>query len=137
MSLRASMITKIATTSSRIRTLVVNHSPASIAAISTILERDQRIDVVATAQDGIIGLRTAMAQAPDLIVMDADAACLTGLEPAESLKERVPGAKIMIVFGDDDRHLARIAKVFGADALLLSSRLSAECESQLVRLFPA
>jgi chemotaxis response regulator CheB len=120
----------------RIRTLVVNHSSSQTEAIASILERDARIDVIATAKDGIIGLRTALAQVPDLVVIDANAVCHSGLEPAESLKTRLPGAKIIVIC-DDDHYLVGIAKGIGADALLTSSRLSTECESQLVRLFPA
>lgn len=126
----------------RIRALVVNDSPKSIADISSILEKDERVDVVATALDGVVALRTALTHSPDLIVIDMDTAYLSGIETTVLLKQRLPAAKIIIVYAEEPRSshdpaIETAAVSFGADAFLPSHKLSAECGSQLIRLFPA
>ena len=129
-------------TTPRIRALIVNDSPKSIADISSILEKDERVDVVATALDGVVGLRAALTHSPDLIVIDMDTAYLSGIEATVLLKQRLPAVKIIIVYADEpctthDSAIATAAVSYGADAFLSSQKLSAECGSQLIRLFPA
>jgi chemotaxis response regulator CheB len=147
MASAARLSTNAQTATPRIRALVVNDSPKSIADISSILEQDERVDVVATALDGVVALRTALTHSPDLIVIDMDTAYLSGIETTALLKQRLPQAKVIIVCtdeasageacADEDRAMALDAVGFGADAFLPSHRLSAECGSQLIRLFPA
>lgn len=142
MASAASLSANAHTATPRIRALVVNDSPRSIADISSILERDERVDVVATALDGVVALRTALTHSPDLIVIDMDTPYLSGIETTALLKQRLPDAKVIVVFAGeacagDDPAMALRAAGFGADAFLPSHKLSAECGPQLIRLFPA
>jgi two-component system, NarL family, invasion response regulator UvrY len=137
MAVSARMLLTAAVIPERIRALVVNDSPKVIDAISSALERDSRVDVVATARDAIVALRTARTQLPDLVVIDADVAYLSGLETARLLKRRLPDTKIIIISAVEDAALASAAVGFGADAFLGSQQWNEECESQLTRLFPA
>lgn len=137
MSLSSSVMIETQPRPERIRALVVNHSASAAADISAVLERDTRVDVVGTAKDGIVALRTARAHAPDLIVIDVSTACLSGFEAAGWLRDGLPGAKIIVVCSEADQPLPSIADRFGADALLPSSTLDTECAEHLLRLFPA
>jgi DNA-binding NarL/FixJ family response regulator len=123
--------------SSRIRTLIVHKNRNVSAAISSWLERDPRVDVIATATDGIVGKRTALAQCPDLIVIELAAAYLSGFEMMELLKQHLPGTKIILVSAEPEPDRFAQAIVGRADAFVPGTELHYDCERQLNRLFPA
>jgi DNA-binding NarL/FixJ family response regulator len=120
----------------RIRALVMNDNPAELAAVASLLETDPRIDVIGTLRDVSVGVRAAVKYAPDLIVMRVDPPDFVNVHIMLSLKQRLPGTKIILL---GDCHYPGLNTGIGgysADAFLLNTRLTTECRPQLVRLFP-
>lgn len=118
-----------------IRTLVVDDTSGTLEAITMILSRHARIEIVATASNGLAAIERARSLRPDLIVMDINMPLLNGLQAALNIKRRMPETKILLMSADDSPTLAFSAMDCGADGFIPKARLARDCQWHIDRLF--
>lgn len=87
-----------------IRVLVVDDDRLVSSSLKTILEADGDIEVVGTGGSGSQAIALYSECSPDILLMDIRMDGMTGIEVAEILLKRDPGAKILFLttFSDDD-----------------------------------
>src|SRR5262249_49506598 len=76
--------------SERIRVLVVDDSALMRKLITTMLERDPSIEVVATAMDGAFALKKIEELHPDVITLDLEMPRMDGIEALRLIMRRAP-----------------------------------------------
>jgi len=118
-----------------IRVLVVDDMPAMAETISSILAMYPWVRVVGTAKDGLAAIKTALATAPDLLVMDINMPVMNGLRAAMHIKRRLPDTRIILVSSDDDPAVALAAMDCGADGFLPKAKLASRGDWHIRRLF--
>ena len=84
-----------------------------------LLDRQPDMEVVAEARDGVEAVEVALADRPDLCVLDVAMPRLTGLQAAREIKAQAPEiAVLMLSMHDDDRYLFEALKA-GAGGYVL------------------
>jgi two-component system chemotaxis response regulator CheB len=79
-----------------IRVLVVDDSAFMRTALRRMIESDDALQVVDTANDGVEGLEKALRLRPDVITMDVEMPRMTGLDALSKIMEVAPCAVIMV-----------------------------------------
>jgi DNA-binding NarL/FixJ family response regulator len=70
-------------------------------ALSSYLEGQPDLSLVAEAQDGAQAIEVAERTQPDLVVLEADMPLCTGLRATSIIRERIPHVRVIVV-GDED-----------------------------------
>lgn len=110
-----------ATTSARIRIMIVDDDTAVRYATRQWLELCTRFEVVAEAADGIEALRAVGECLPDIVVMDISMPSMSGLEVTAQLAQRFPQVRVIIHTVSTDSHYVRKAIQAGAAAYLVKA----------------
>lgn len=110
------------------RVLIVEDDEIFCQFLTEILE-SKAIDVV-RATDGLAGYEKAWSSPYDLYILDVRMPGLLGSEIAEALKQKNPGAKIILISAFADETLRQAAANVGA--LLLSKPFSADDLLQVI-----
>ena len=78
--------------------------------IRALLETEPGIEVVGEARDGEDALHKALALKPGVILMDLVMPVMDGVQATRALKEKLPGAKVLVLtsFAEDRRIVAAI-----------------------------
>ncbi len=87
--------------------------------LRTILEREWPGVLVAEAAEGLEAVKLARSLRPELVILDLGMPGLNGLEVIRQVREKLPGAKIMVLSVHDDYLLVQEALRRGASAYLL------------------
>ncbi len=89
--------------------------------LRALLDRQPDMDVVAEAADGADALAQALAQRPDVAILDVAMPKLTGLQVARELHLQAPQISVLILsMHDDERYLFEALKA-GASGYVLKS----------------
>ena len=88
-----------------IRVLLVDDHEMVRIGVSTYLQMQSDIEVIAEAENGQIGVVKALDLRPDIILMDMVMPVMNGAEATAAIIEKWPEAKVIIVtsFLDDDK----------------------------------
>jgi DNA-binding NarL/FixJ family response regulator len=89
------------------------------AGIRLLLERQSDLHVVAEAADGLEALECALAQRPDLCILDVGMPRMTGLQAAREIRSHLPGSRVLILSMHDDEHYLFEALEAGASGYVL------------------
>ena len=101
------------------RILVADDHGIVRAGIRLLLERQPGLEVVAEASDGIEAVEQALAQRPDLCILDVGMPRMTGLQAAREIRSHLPDARVlMLSMHDDERYLFEALKA-GASGYVL------------------
>lgn len=86
------------------RTIIVDDDSLVAISLKTILEADEKIEVVATGNDGTEAVALYEKYQPEVLLMDIQMKEMSGLEAAEIILQRYPEAKILFLttFSDDE-----------------------------------
>ncbi len=87
--------------------------------VKTVTEAGRDLVVTAVAEDGRQALEMAIAQKPDLLLVDVCMPFLSGLQFLEKLKKETSDSVIIIVSGHDEFEYAREALRLGASDFIL------------------
>lgn len=87
-----------------VRVLVAEDQALVRAGFVTMLGTDPGLDVVGEAGDGAAAVELAARLRPDVVLMDVRMPQLDGLSATRLVRERVPGAAVLVLttFGDDE-----------------------------------
>jgi DNA-binding NarL/FixJ family response regulator len=87
--------------------------------IRLLLERQQGVEVVGEAADGVEAVEQALACGPDLCILDVGMPRMTGLQAARAIRSHLPDARVlMLSMHDDERYLFEALKA-GASGYVL------------------
>jgi DNA-binding NarL/FixJ family response regulator len=89
------------------------------AGIRLLLERQNDIEVVAEAADGVEAVEQALASRPDLCILDVGMPRMTGLQAAREIRSHIPEAKVLMLSMHDDEHYLFEALKAGASGYVL------------------
>lgn len=103
-----------------IRVLIADDHPMVRAGFRTILETEDDIAVVAEAGDGVQAVESALAVAPDVVLMDVEMPGIDGLEATRRITARSGPAVLIVTTFDRDDYLFAALRA-GASGFLLKN----------------
>jgi len=90
--------------------------------LRALLERQDGVEVVGEASDGVEARDLAIAERPDIAILDVKMPKLTGLEATREIREAAPDVSVLILsMHDDERYLFEALKA-GASGYVLKSQ---------------
>ena len=104
-----------------IKVLVVDDHAVIRVGLSQMLSTDPEITVVGEARDGTEAIEKAVSLRPDVIIMDIFMPRCNGLEAMITLKQKLPGARVLILTVSDREVDLFQALRFGAQGYILKS----------------
>lgn len=90
--------------------------------LGALLDETTGLTVCATAEDGESAVTEALANRPDVIVMDMQMPGIDGLDAAREILENWPEARIVMNTAYDDEALERASMSIGAAAYFTKSQ---------------
>ena len=109
-----------------IRLLIVDDQPLIRRGLSMMLAAEPGIEVVGQAADGLDAVIQALAQAPDVVVMDLQMPRASGVVATREITARLPATRVVVLTTYDDDELVFEAIRAGAQAYLLKDASEAE-----------
>jgi DNA-binding NarL/FixJ family response regulator len=103
-------------------------------ALEAILGTDDRIEVVGHARDGAEAVELAVSLAPDVILMDIAMPGMDGFEATRRIRDRRPGACILMLTGSNSRADVDRARKAGAAGYVTKDRIAAELIDAIVEV---
>ncbi|HKJ35402.1 MAG TPA: response regulator transcription factor [Solirubrobacterales bacterium] len=101
------------------RVLIADDHGIVRSGLRILLERQEGIEVIAEADNGVDARDIAIRERPDLAVLDVKMPGLTGLEATREIKEKAPEVAVLILsMHDEDRYLFEALKA-GASGYVL------------------
>ncbi len=103
----------------RIRILIADDHELFRRGLRMVLEDEDDIEVVGEVGDGLSAVEVALAETPDVMVLDVRMPQLSGIEAASRIKESLPHIKILVLtISDEEDDLYEAIKA-GANGYLL------------------
>jgi DNA-binding NarL/FixJ family response regulator len=115
-----------------VRVLLVDDEPMFLEALRALLDRDDRVEIVATAGDGLEALDLAHALHPDVAVVDLRMPGMDGFDLTRTLRATEPALRVLAVSGLSHDSDARNALDAGASAFLMKGGLHHEVADAIV-----
>ena len=109
-----------------IRLLIVDDQPLIRRGLSMMLAAEPGIEVLGQAADGLDAVIQALAQAPDVVVMDLQMPRASGVVATREITSRLPATRVVVLTTYDDDELVFEAIRAGAQAYLLKDASEAE-----------
>jgi two-component system response regulator DesR len=115
-----------------IRVLLVDDQPMFVEALRALLETDDRVDVIATTNNGTDALALAATERPDVALVDLALPGLDGCETTRMLIASRPEIRVVVLSGRSGRADAQAALDAGATRFLLKGGLHEEIADAIV-----
>jgi DNA-binding NarL/FixJ family response regulator len=88
------------------RILIADDHGIVRSGLKLLLDRQPDMDVVAEAGDGVTALERALAERPDVAILDVAMPRMTGLQATHEIKRQAPETQVLILsMHDDERYL--------------------------------
>ena len=84
-----------------------------------LLDRQDDMEVVAEAEDGVEAVEKVLAEHPDLAILDVSMPRMTGLQATHEIKRQTPDVHVLILSMHDDEHYLFEALRAGAAGYVL------------------
>jgi DNA-binding NarL/FixJ family response regulator len=118
-----------------IRVLIVDDHALFAEALTTLLERNDRIEVVGSATTGPDAIDQALMKNVDVVVMDVGMPGVDGLETTRRLRTIKPDTRVIVLTGLTDSDLEQRAADAGASALLTKGAADREVVDTIVAVY--
>ena len=105
----------------KIKVLVVDDQEELAKELKSILETDERMQVIATAADGFVALEEMEKEVADVVLMDIRMPNMNGVVATRRIKEEYPNSKVLILTTFDDSDYILNAINNGASGYLLKN----------------
>ncbi len=106
--------------------MIADDHPLVRSGLRALLERDGEFQVVAEAADGYQAIDLAVQHKPEVILLDVGMPRLSGPDAAQSISQKAPGARIiMLSMHSDEAYVLRALKA-GARGYLLKASPEAD-----------
>ncbi len=106
-----------------VRVLIADDNVLFARTLETILEDDERFEVVGKAKDGIEAVELAESRHPDVVLMDITMPRVDGLEATRRLRELGSPAHVVVLTESDFAGDIVRAQRSGADGYVPKTRL--------------
>src|ERR1700692_227399 len=112
--------------STHLRIMIADDHPLVRSGLRALLERDGEFEVIAEAADGYEAIDLAVLHKPDVILLDVGMPRLSGPDAAQSISQKLPAARIvMLSMHSDEAYVLRALKA-GARGYLLKASPEAD-----------
>lgn len=101
-----------------IRTLIVDDHDMIRMGLSSILSTQPDMIVCGTAGEGAAGVALALAEAPDVVLMDLSMPGMDGFEATRRIRELCPQARVLVLTASLEAETVRTALEAGASGYL-------------------
>ncbi len=118
-----------------IRVLIADDHLLFAEALTTLLERNERIDVVGSAASGPDAIDQALMLHADVVVMDVGMPGIDGLETTRRLRSIAPNTRVIVLTGLTDDDLEQRAADAGASACLTKGAADREVVDTIVAVY--
>jgi DNA-binding NarL/FixJ family response regulator len=118
-----------------IRVLIADDHLLFAEALTTLLERNERIDVVGSAASGPDAIDQALMLHVDVVVMDVGMPGIDGLETTRRLRSIAPNTRVIVLTGLTDDDLEQRAADAGASACLTKGAADREVVDTIVAVY--
>ena len=118
-----------------IRVVIADDHLLFAEALSTLLERHDRIEVVGSAATGADAIDQALMHRADVVVMDVGMPGIDGLETTRRLRTIAPRMRVIVLTGLSDDDLERRAADAGASALLTKGAADREVVDAILSVY--
>lgn len=98
------------------RVLIVEDHQMTLVGIKMLLEKQENIEVVGEATNGLEAVKLAATALPDVILMDIGLPEMDGVEATQKIKASHPGQRIIMLTSKDNERDVFAALSAGADA---------------------
>ena len=120
------MYPEIGVMGSHVRVMIADDHPLVRSGLRALLERDGEFQVIAEAADGYEAIDLAVLHKPDVILLDVGMPRLSGPDAAQSISQKLPAARIvMLSMHSDEAYVLRALKA-GARGYLLKASPEAD-----------
>jgi DNA-binding NarL/FixJ family response regulator len=109
-----------------LRILVADDHGIVRSGIRMLIERQEGMRVVAEAEDGAEALELALAERPDVAILDVSMPRLTGTQAAREIRARLPHTAVLLLSMHDDERYMSDAFEAGAGGYVLKSQAGAD-----------
>ena len=109
-----------------IRLLLVDDQSIIREGLSSLLQAQPDLEIVGTAENGKIGVEQALSLHPDVVLMDVRMPVMDGVAATQTLQERAPDIKVLVLTTFDDDEYVSKALNYGAKGYLLKDTPSEE-----------
>ena len=116
---------------SEIGVLVVDDEPVFVEMIQAMLSAEDGIEVIATAENGRVGVRLAAELDPDVILMDVSMPIMDGIDATARIRERDPNACVLILTGGTTPGDVDRARKAGAAAYITKDKISTDLIAEI------
>ena len=110
-----------------LRVVVADDDPGFAEFLATIVDANERYEVIGIAADGEEAVQLSVWQDADVVLMDIDMPKIDGLQAMQLLRKGKPRTCVLLVSGLDDERVEE-AKAAGAFAYIPKSRAAADIE---------
>jgi DNA-binding NarL/FixJ family response regulator len=100
-----------------IKVLLADDDRRFLESLRALIEHQQELTVVATAQNGLEAIELADRLGPDAVVVDLHMPLLDGVTTLSRLRRDHPHLCLIVLTGDSDEELHRAARDAGADGV--------------------
>jgi DNA-binding NarL/FixJ family response regulator len=107
------------------RVLIVDDEPLFLEMVQVLLE-SEGLEVVGTAADGKRAVELAVSLDPDVVVMDVSMPVMNGIDATRKIRERNPGACVLILTGGSNIAEVDDARKAGASGYLTKDRIASD-----------
>ena len=114
------------------RVLVADDSPQFVDMLVALLSREERIDVVGYARDGLQAVDLARTLEPDVILMDISMPAMDGIEATRLIRAQPTRSRVLVLSGSNSRIDVDRARDAGAAAYLTKDRIASELVDAIV-----
>ena len=115
-----------------IRVLLVDDEPMFLEALTALLDRDERVQIVGAADTSLRAIELADAQHPDVALVDLAMPGMNGFELTKKLLANEPALRVLAVSGLSNECAVSLALEAGASAFLLKGGLYDEVGDAIV-----
>ncbi len=116
---------------SEIGVLVVDDEPVFVEMIQAMLSAEDGIQVIATAENGRVGVGLAAELEPDVILMDVSMPIMDGIDATARIRERDPNACVLILTGGTTPGDVDRARKAGAAAYITKDKISTDLIAEI------
>jgi DNA-binding NarL/FixJ family response regulator len=118
-----------------IRVLIADDHLMFAEALSTLLERHDRIEVVGSATSGPDAIDQTLMRKADVVVMDVGMPGIDGFETTRRLRTIAPTTRVIVLTGLADDGLEERAADAGASALLTKGAADREVVDAILAVY--
>jgi DNA-binding NarL/FixJ family response regulator len=101
------------------RVLLVDDHAMFLAGVDALLQRQEGIQVVGHASDGMEAVKLARSSKADVVVMDVSMAGRNGIEATREITDKLPGVRVLCLSMHAERRFVSAALEAGASGYVL------------------